>query len=170
MRTLPIVSIVMSLVFGLLLMFRLEPSFLQEWRIAAFSSVWPTTAGTLQDIRRLPLGGHRAALRMAAVRFGYTVSGRKYVRSQILCKCSGAAAADEILRDFSKGLPVPVFYDPARPALSVVQPRGFDAAFLTEWALKLASVLLFVLIIPIASWALGCGSARPSRPQQGASQ
>jgi hypothetical protein len=163
MRTLPLVSTVMSLLFGLVLVSWLEPSFLQEWRIAAFSSMWPATAGTLQDIRGLPLSGRRAALHFAVVRFGYTVSGRKYVRSQILCKCSSARAAQDILRNFAKGHPVPVFYDPARPSLSVVQPRGFDAAFLTEWALKVASVLLFVVFIPIGLWALGFGGVQPSR-------
>jgi hypothetical protein len=161
MRTLPLVSTVMSLVFGLILMFWLEPSFLLEWRIAATSAIWPATAGTLQEVRRFPIGGRGGIARFALVKFGYTVSGRTYVRSQILCRCSSAPAAEDIVRDFAKGIPVSVFYDPARPSLSVVQRRGFDAAFFAEWGLKLASVLLFVLVIPIALWALGLGNSRP---------
>jgi hypothetical protein len=162
MRVFPVVSSVMSLAFGLVLMFWLEPSFLLELRIAAFSSVWPATMGTLQEIRRLPFGDRReGAMRFASVTFGYTVSGRKYARSQILCRCRSASATENILRNFSTGVPVPVFYDPVRPSLSVVQPRGFDAAFLTEWSLKLVSVLLFVAVIPIALWALRSGRESP---------
>lgn len=156
MRAFPLVSSIVSLAFGLVLAFWLKPSFSLELRIAAFSSMWPTVTGTILDVRAFSLGsGGTGATHHALVTFEYDVSGQKYRHSQVLCECTSIVAAEDVLRDFSKGAPVPVFYDPVSPYLSVVQPRGFDAAFLTKWSFEIASVLLFVLVIPISLWVLG---------------
>ena len=165
MRAFPLVSSIVSLAFGFVLAFWLKPSFSLELRIAAFSSMWPTVTGKVLDVRTLSLsGGRTGATHHALVTFEYDVSGRKYTRSQVLCECTSIVAAEDVLRDFSKGIPVPVFYDPVSPSLSVVQPRGFDAAFLTKWTFETASILLFVLVIPISLWALSAAGTSPGAP------
>lgn len=162
MRAFPLVSSIVSLAFGLVLAFWLKPSFSLELRIAAFSSMWPKINGKVLGARTFsPSGGRTGATHHALVTFEYDVSGRKYTRSQVLCECTSIVAAEDVLRDFSKGAPVAVFYDPVSPSLSVVQPRGFDAAFLTKWTLEIASVLLFVLVIPISLWVLGAAGTFP---------
>lgn len=162
MRAFPLVSSIVSLAFGLILMSWLEPSFSSELRIAAFSSMWPAITGKVLDVRTFSLSGSRAATtHHALVTFEYHVSGQSYTRSQVLCECATIFAAEDVLRNYSKGAPVAVFYDPVSPSLSVVQPRGFDAAFLTKWTLEMASILLFILVIPISLWASRAGSTSP---------
>lgn len=162
MRAFPLISSIVSLAFGLVLAFWLKPSFSLELRIAAFSSMWPTVTGKILDVQTFSLsGGRTGATHHALVTFEYDVSGHKYTRSQVLCECTSIVAAEDVLRDFSKGVPVPVFYDPVSPSLSVVQPRGFDAAFLTKWTFEMASVLMFVLVIPISLWALRAAGTSP---------
>ena len=159
MRAFPLISSIVSLAFGLVLAFWLKPSFSLELRIAAFSSMWPTVTGKVLDVQTFSLSG--GATHHALVTFEYDVSGHKYTRSQVLCECTSIVAAEDVLRDFSKGVPVPVFYDPVSPSLSVVQPRGFDAAFLTKWTFEVASILLFVLVIPISLWVLRAAGTSP---------
>lgn len=159
MRAFPLISSIVSLTFGLVLAFWLKPSFSLELRIAAFSSIWPTVTGKVLDVQTFSLSG--GAAHHALVTFEYDVSGHQYTRSQVLCECTSIVAAEDVLRDFSKGVRVPVFYDPVSPSLSVVQPRGFDAAFLTKWTFEVASILLFVLVIPISLWALRAVGTSP---------
>jgi uncharacterized protein DUF3592 len=169
MRVFPLVSSIASVVFGLALVFWFEPSFSSELRIAAFSSMWPEIKGKVLDVRTFSLSnGGPEATHHALVTFEYDVSGQRYARSQVLCECASAVAAEDALRNFSRGNPVSVFYDPVSPSLSVVQPRAFDAAFLTKWALEMASALLFVLVIPISHWTLRAGAhPDPRRASRG---
>jgi Protein of unknown function (DUF3592) len=169
MRAFPLVSSIVSLAFGLVLAFGLKPSFSLELRIAAFSSMWPTITGKVLGVRAFSLsGGSTGATHHALVTFEYDVSGHRYTRSQVLCECTSRVAAEDVLRDFSKGAPVSVFYDPVSPSLSVVQPRAFDAAFLTKWTFEIASILLFVLVIPISLWVLGAaGTSLDAREAPG---
>jgi|SRR5882672_409592 len=154
----PLAAGLVSLAFGIALALCLDSSFLSEVRIATFSSIWPTSTGTVLDTRTFGLGGKWSTHR-ATVTYTYDASGRTYKSSQVLCECVSSLAADEALHKFPIGKQTSVFYDPISPSLSVVQLRGFDAAFLMKWGLAITAVLLFTAVLPIALWILSSNSA-----------
>jgi len=156
MRTLPLIAVLASLAFGLALGLWLGPSLSSEFRIAAHSAVWPTAHGTVIESRNVYL---RRTMHLAIVTFAYEVSGGQYTSSQVLCECLGWRAADDALHKFPKGSHTPVFYDPTSPSLAVVRPRDFDAEFLAKWCLEIAAIVLFVAVLPLGVWVLGCRSS-----------
>ena len=171
MKAAPLIGSLASLTFGLALWYWLEPSFLNEVRIAAFSSVWPITRGTILETQSQRWSGRKApAVYLAIVRFRYDVSEHKYTGSQVLCECASASTADDALRKFPKDGKTSVFYDPVTPSLSVVEPRGLDAAFLVKWGIEITGILLFIAVLPITLWVLSSNRAFESGPPSAAAQ
>jgi uncharacterized protein DUF3592 len=160
MKATPLIGSLVSLTFGVALWHFLAPSLLDEVRIAAFSSVWPITRGTILETQSQRWSGRRVpSAYLAIVRFRYDVSEHMYTRSQVLCECTSPSTADNALRNFPKGAQTSVFYDPISPSLSVVETRGFDAAFLVKWGLEVTAILLFIAVLPITLWVLSSNRA-----------
>lgn len=104
----------------------------RQSRIAA-SAAWPKVSGTVlsNDVKTINagMGGGEVSLTYSvSLRYRYEVAGSAYESSRIGWGTKSADRAPDIpqafVRDFPAGHAIDVVYDPANPAMAMIDPAG----------------------------------------------
>lgn len=104
----------------------------KQSRIAA-SAAWPKVSGTVlsNDLKTINagMGGGEISLTYSVVlHYRYMVAGASYESSRIGWGTKSADRAPDIpqafVRDYPAGHPIDVVYDPANPAMAMIDPAG----------------------------------------------
>lgn|SRR5579864_725458 len=165
METPRLIACVVSVLFGIAIAVWLAPMLIADTRIGIYSSKWPMTTGTVVEHRDSYFATNRGGpLYLPMVTYTYVVSGHVYVGSQVFCDCGNWQSSRASLKKFPKGVGTSVFYDPADPSLSVIEPHTFDSQFFVKWGLEVAFVVLFVIVFPVVLWILGSNKTPQRRP------
>jgi uncharacterized protein DUF3592 len=91
------------------------------------SATWPKTDGTIVDSLVRDKGSQAHRRFCPYVIYRYTVAGVLYDSTSVrldsdLSQCSADRQwANDIIRPYQNGSPVPVFYDPARPSAATLE-------------------------------------------------
>ncbi|MBN1808753.1 MAG: DUF3592 domain-containing protein [Planctomycetes bacterium] len=140
---------------------------------AKASAGWPSAKGRIErsslDSRRTRSTDSRGHGRettsyYADIMYSYTVDGRKYSGGKVRYGASSTsrAAADKLVEKYRAGEDVDVYYDPAKPEESVLEPGAVWQSYLMLGIgilLAIGGLLLFV-------WAMrGGGKARQQQGQ-----
>lgn len=120
--------------------------FWRTWRLARASVRWPTVPGVI-----LYSGTKSASVlrggpaTVADVRYRYDVDGRSYEGTRISVGQYGTGGGGHARAEsarYPQGNDVAVYYDPAKPGESVLEPGG--AVFLSLFLLVFATLMLAV--------------------------
>lgn len=122
----------------------------------AISRHWPSTEGVVRQ-SSVVLWDYEGEAHVARVTYQYTVGGQSYLGSRISFGYKSARysrdAAEALVHRFSAGTPVPIYYLPSRPGISVLIP-GVPKTLL-GWLVFLSlllSLLLFMLARGAENW------------------
>ena len=90
---------------------------------AAQSRQWPSVEGTVLESR---VDDAHLEFMKPVLRYRYAVEGRSHVGFRVAFSGYGVSrrAMADLVRPYAVGQAVRVFYDPARPASAVLDPRG----------------------------------------------
>jgi hypothetical protein len=126
----------------------------RQSRIAA-SATWPTVSGTVMsnEVKTINagMGGGEISLTYSInLLYRYVVGGTSYETSRIGWGTKSADRKPDIpeafVRDYPAGHAIDVFYDPADPAMAMIDPTGSRFA------------LVHVNLARVMAWTLGfCG-------------
>lgn len=122
-------------IFGLFLVFGALAalSTVGEVRAGLASRDWPTVQGEVLTAQR-----RKSSMNMKSLEYRYTVAGTDYTSTR--AAFIRPPYIDPIHRKYHAGMQVPVYYDPSRPARSVVEP---GAPLLGVLAESLAALIMF---------------------------
>ena len=128
----------------------------RQSRIAA-SATWPKVSGTVLSnevkIINAGMGGGEVSLTYSvALRYRYAVSGTGYEGSRIGWGTKSADREPDIpkafVREYPAGHAIDVFYDPANPAMAMIDPMGsrfglvhVNLARVMAWTLSFCGLL-----------------------------
>lgn len=88
---------------------------------------WPSTEGAIDESRVEAVG--RAGPDEVYLRYSYSVEGQAFTGKRIsYMLLISDAHAHRLVSEYSSGMRVRVYYDPAHPARSVLQPGGMGTA------------------------------------------
>jgi hypothetical protein len=101
---------------------------------AQASAHWPSVRGTIQTSRVAESRGSKGRRNYTAeVQYIYTVGDRSYSGNTVwfgdTFKSSSSSQARETVQQFRPGSKVPVYHDPERPAVAVLQPGVFRSSY-----------------------------------------
>ena len=123
---------------------------------AQASSQWPGVVGTIQSSRVAESRSSKGRRNYSAdVRYLYAVGDRSYTGNTVWFgdnyKSSNASQAHATVERFRPGAKVPVFYDPARPDVAVLDPgvsHSSYAVFAIGWVVAgIGCVICTVLLV-----------------------
>ncbi len=117
--------IALGLIFGAMAL-NLFYKNIQDWTRARQSKTWPSTPGHITKAELVWVRGGRSAHPKPVITYTYSVDGVPYTGDRIAFEYAHVHARDEveaILQRFPTGSSPPVYYDPARPQDSALEPR-----------------------------------------------
>lgn len=98
------------------------------------TGAWPTAPGTITATETLRGGSTQYATFSPVVRYDYQVGGRSYAGDRLrpgYVKVGSRSAAERMLQPYPVGASVPVRYDPADAASSLLELKTSSAPLMT---------------------------------------
>lgn len=107
------------------------------------SSDWPSTEGRVTH-SIIARGGETSGLHF---RYDFTVEGRDYTGERV---SFGSVRGRRVVEEYPQGAEVTVYYDPANPGESVLEPGLPLTSYLLNQAIPAAAVLVGLVVVVLA--------------------
>jgi hypothetical protein len=142
-------------------------NFYQTYLQAGLSSQWPTAEGKrgyafVRESERTP-GGKKIRGYEAVLSYDYEVAGRPYKGSTLFFGYQGTANranAEDVVNRYKQSISIRVFYNPANPAISVLEPGHQEALQGQLWGM---GILMAFTVLAILVATLICASGLKER-------
>jgi hypothetical protein len=108
---------------------------------ARASNHWPSVSGRITPTRTVMVSGRHGSSG-PDIRYTYSVGASRFngSRLEVVTYSSNTSYASDAVAEFREGSSVPVYYDPARPEVSVLRP----GANWVSYAVPLLSIVLIL--------------------------
>ncbi len=93
-------------------------------------TTWPTTEGTLTQVRVVKTGDMESYPYVVVLEYTYAVEGLNYIGHENEDVDSSLDAAQTRARTFTVGSPVTIHYDPSRPQMATIHPTHFKSGWM----------------------------------------
>jgi len=137
-------------------------NFYQTYLQAGLSRQWPAAEGKLSYAftreSEAAAGKNKTKTYEAALRYDYTVEGRVYTGEQLFFGYRGTgnrANTEAIVQRYKKTTPLRVHYNPANPALSVLEPGHQEDLRGQLWGMR---ILMAFTVLAILAAVVICAS------------
>jgi hypothetical protein len=119
-----------------------------KYVVGSASASWPSTDGRITSSRLNQTGSGTKAKFRPSVSYSYTVQGSGYTGNQIraVSSYSSRSRAEAELARYRVGSTVPVYYDPAKPASSLLVP-GVTRSVYLMLATGIACLALAIVVL-----------------------
>jgi hypothetical protein len=146
-------------------------NFYQTYLQAGLSSQWPTVEGKrgyafTRELEMTP-GGKKIRGYEAVLSYDYEVAGRPYKGSILFFGYQGTAdraSAEAVAQRYKQMISFRVFYNPANPAISVLEPGHQEALRGQLWGMGMLMVLSFLAIL-VATLICASGLKKMGNPR-----